>query len=107
MLSIPRLIPTTDGKKVNKHKWVILEEIENARTEAYQKGDEVELEVDHMEGMKGAMATIDDAQSTTAYMISYENAETVKKVSNHKWVTEEELSVIKKAGGLLMPSISI
>lgn len=44
--------PTTGGEKVEDHKWVIHEEIENAEEEPYEPGDEVVLEADHMEGMK-------------------------------------------------------
>lgn len=86
--------PTTGGEKVEDHKWVIHEEIENAEEQPYEQGDEVVLNADHMEGMQGATATIDSAEDTTAYMVSYQDTETGEEVTNHKWVTEEELSPV-------------
>ena len=87
--------PTTGGEMVENHKWVIHEEIENAEEQPYEQGDEVVLEADHMEGMKGAKATIDSAEDTTVYMVSYTNTETGEEVSYHKWVTEDELSPVE------------
>jgi len=87
--------PTTGGEKVEDHKWVIHEEIENAEEETYEPGDEVVLEADHMEGMEGATATIDSAEDTTVYMVSYTDTETGEEVEYHKWVTEEELSPVE------------
>lgn len=87
--------PTTGGEKVENHKWVIHEELENAEEAPYAEGDEVVLEADHMNGMDGANATIDSAQNTTVYMVSYKDTETKKVVKNHKWVTEGELSPVE------------
>ena len=87
--------PTTDGEKVEDHKWVIHEEIKNAEEQPYEQGDEVVLEADHMEGMQGATATIDSAKDTTVYRVSYTDTKTDEKVENHKWVTEEELSPLE------------
>ncbi len=84
--------PTSGEEKVEDHKWVIHEEIENAKEQPNEQGEEVVLEADHMEGMEGATATIDSAKSTTVYMISYTDTETGEKVENHKWVTENELT---------------
>ncbi|AMQ20525.1 YdhK family protein [Geobacillus sp. JS12] len=84
--------PTTGGDPVKNHKWVIHEEIENAGDKPFQPGDEVVLNADHMEGMKGAKAVIDSAKQTTVYMVDYIDTETGQKVTNHKWVTEDELS---------------
>lgn len=83
---------TTGGDPVKNHKWVIHEEIENAGDKPFQPGDEVVLNADHMEGMKRAKAVIDSAKQTTVYMIDYTDTETGQKVTNHKWVTEDELS---------------
>lgn len=88
--------PTTGGEKVEDHKWVIHEEIENAEEQPYEPGDEVVLEADHMEGMEGATATIDSAENTTVYMVSYTDTETGEEVNYHKWVTEEELSPVEQ-----------
>src|SRR5699024_4805778 len=80
------------GETVKNHKWVIHEEIKDAEEQPYEKGDEVVLEADHMEGMKGATAKIDDSEDTTVYMLSYKDTETGEEVPNHKWVVEDELS---------------
>jgi Protein of unknown function (DUF1541) len=88
-------IPTTGGEKVENHKWVIHEEIENAEEQLYKQRDEVVLEANHMEGMEGATAEIDSAEDTTVYMVSYTDTETGDEVENHKWVTEDELSPVE------------
>ncbi|MEH7223652.1 YdhK family protein [Bacillus sp. JJ1566] len=87
--------PTTGGEPVKNHKWVVHEEIENAGVEPYKPGDEVVLNADHMEGMKGATATIDTAKQTTVYMVDFTDTKTGEKIKNHKWVTEDELSPVK------------
>lgn len=87
--------PTTGGEPVENHKWVIHEEIKNAGKTPYKVGDEVVLNADHMKGMDGAAATIDSAEQTTVYMVSYKDTETGKEVKNHKWVTETELSPVE------------
>lgn len=84
--------PTTGGEPVEDHKWVIHEELEDAGVEPFSSGDEVVLNADHMEGMNGAAATIDSAEQTTVYMVSYKDTETGQEVTHHKWVTESELS---------------
>src|SRR5699024_3343633 len=87
--------PKDGGEKVENHKWVMHEEIKDPKEEPYEQGDEVVLEADHMDGMKGATATIDNAEDTTVYMVSYEDTETGEEVQNHKWVVEEELSAVE------------
>ena len=87
--------PNDGGEKVENHKWVIHEELRDAKEQAYEKGNEVVLEADHMEGMKGATATIDDSEDTIVYMISYKDTKTGKEIQNHKWVVEAELSPVK------------
>jgi hypothetical protein len=42
--------------------------------------------------MDGAKAEIDSAEKTTVYMINYSSATDGEEVTNHKWVTESELS---------------
>ncbi len=84
--------PTTGGEKVTNHKWVVHEEIEDAGDEPLEAGTEVILEADHMEGMDGAKAEIDSADQTTVYMINYTPTTGGEEVTNHKWVTESELS---------------
>lgn len=84
--------PTTGGEKVTNHKWVVHEELEAAGDKPLEAGAEVILEADHMEGMDGAKAEIDSAEQTTVYMINYTPTTGGEEVTNHKWVTESELS---------------
>ncbi|HZG86864.1 YdhK family protein [Paenibacillus sp.] len=83
--------PTTGGERVEAHKWVVHEEIRNAREQPYAPGDTVVLEAEHMEGMKGAEAVIDAAEWTTVYMVDFVPTTGGEPVKNHKWVTEAEL----------------
>ncbi|MEQ2464818.1 MULTISPECIES: YdhK family protein [Bacillaceae] len=83
--------PTTGGEPVKNHKWVIQDEIKDAGSEMLEKGTEVTLEADHMEGMKGAKATIESAENTTVYMVDYQPTTGGEMITNHKWVTEEEV----------------
>lgn len=84
--------PTTGGEKVTNHKWVVHEEVEDSGDEPFEAGTEVILNADHMEGMDGAKAEIDSAEQTTVYMINYTSTTSGEEVTNHKWVTESELS---------------
>lgn len=83
--------PANGGDPVEDHKWVIHEEIEDAGDKPFVAGDEVTLAADHMEGMKGGSAMIDSAVDTTVYMIDFITTDG-EKVTNHKWVTEDELT---------------
>lgn len=84
--------PTTGGEKVTNHKWVIQEEIKDAGDKTLEPGSEVTIEANHMEGMHGATAEIDSAEKTTVYMVDYTPTTGGEEVTNHKWVTESELS---------------
>lgn len=86
--------PTNGDSIVENHKWVLKEEIPEARNqeEPLSEGTEVTLEASHMEGMEGATATIDSAEETTVYMLDYQPTDGGEMVKNHKWVTEDELS---------------
>jgi hypothetical protein len=66
-----------------------------AENPTYEVGSQVILEKDHMEGMKGAEATIVGAYDTTVYTVSYTPTTGGERVENHKWVIHEE---IKDAG---------
>lgn len=83
---------TETGETVSNHKWVVHEELENAQDEPYQAGDEVVLEASHMPGMKGATATVDSAEKTNVYMVTYTDTESGEEIENHKWMSEDELS---------------
>ncbi|WP_163528768.1 YdhK family protein [Halobacillus ihumii] len=84
--------PTTGGERVEDHKWVIHEEIKNPGEEPLEPGTEVTIQASHMKGMHGATAEIEAAKQTTVYMITYTPTTGGEKVTNHKWVTENELS---------------
>lgn len=71
------------------------ETLKVADNPTYEVGSHAILETDHMEGMKGAEATIVGAYDTTAYIISYTPTSGGERVENHKWVIQEE---IKDAG---------
>lgn len=83
--------PTNGDEKVNNHKWVVNEEVADAPENGFKKGDTVKLEADHMPGMKGAEAQIDDVEKTTVYMVDYKSTENDEMVKNHKWMTTDEL----------------
>ncbi|WP_100405378.1 YdhK family protein [Bacillus solitudinis] len=84
--------PTTGDALVENHKWVIHEELENAKKSALEAGAEVTLDAEHMEGMDGATAEVDSAEETTVYMVDFIPTTGGEVVKNHKWVTEAELS---------------
>lgn len=83
---------TDNGEVVKDHKWIIQEEIEGAGNEPYEPGEEVTVNAEHMEGMNGAAAVIDSAIDTTVYMVDYTSTTDGEEVTNHKWLTESELS---------------
>jgi len=83
--------PTNGDEKVSNHKWVVNEEVADAPENGFKKGDTVKLEADHMPGMKGAQAQINDVEKTTVYMVDYKSTKNDKMVKNHKWMTTGEL----------------
>ena len=83
---------TTDAKRVENHKWVIQEELKDVDDKTLEKGSEATLLADHMQGMEGAVAEIESAEHTTVYMVDYNPTSGDERVTNHKWVTESELS---------------
>jgi hypothetical protein len=87
--------PTNGGDRVEQHKWVIHEELLDAGAEPLQPGDETTINTDHMEGMQGAKAVIDSAEEMTVYMVDFTPTDGSEKVTNHQWVTEDELAPAK------------
>ena len=81
--------PSAGGEPVKDHKWVVQQEIKDAGDERLADGTEVTLEAEHMEGMKGAKATIASSTDETVYMVDYESDGMT--MTNHKWVVESEL----------------
>lgn len=86
--------PTTGGERVEKHKWVIHEELIDAGDAPLSPGTEVKTDASHMEGMENAKVVIDEAVQTTVYMIDYVSTTDGEAVKNHKWVTESELTPV-------------
>lgn len=84
--------PVNGGPRVENHKWVIQEEIEDAEEVSFEPGTEVKIKANHMEGMEGATATIEASEKTTVYMIDYQPTTGGREIKNHKWVTDMELS---------------
>ncbi|WP_414053089.1 YdhK family protein [Macrococcus animalis] len=84
--------PKNGDKKVNNHKWVVNEELKDAPKSGFKKGEKAEMTANHMDGMKGAEATIDDVKQTDVYVVDYKDTKTDKLVKDHKWMTEDELS---------------
>jgi len=87
--------PTTGGERVEDHKWVIHEELEDPGEAPLEPGDEAVMNATHMEGMEGATATIDSAEETTVYMVDFVTTDTEEEVNNHKWVIESELAPVE------------
>lgn len=87
--------PTNGGDRVEQHKWVIHEELLEAGDEPLKPGDEATINTDHMEGMHGAKAVIDTAEEMTVYMVDFTPTDGSEKVTNHQWVTQDELSPAK------------
>lgn len=82
--------PTTGGERVRDHRWVIQEDLEEGAGNL-EPGDEVVLEADHMEGMHGATAVVEEAIRGTVYAVDYHSTIDGERVTNHMWMTEDEL----------------
>lgn len=86
--------PTDGGERVLDHKWVIHEDLEEG-AEVAEAGDEVVLEADHMEGMHGATAFVEDAIHGTVYAVDFDSTIDGERVTNHMWMTEDELEEVE------------
>ncbi|MCS5480602.1 YdhK family protein [Corynebacterium sp. YIM 101645] len=82
--------PTTGGGPVTDHRWVVHEELVDPGAAPLPDGAAVVLDAEHMTGMHGAEANIDYSTDETVYMVDL----TVDgmTMTNHKWVTESEIS---------------
>lgn len=65
--------------------------LKEAKNPKYKVGSQAVILDDHMPGMKGATATIVGAYDTTVYSFSYVPTTGGEKVTNHKWVVQEEI----------------
>lgn len=71
--------------------------LKKAENPAFPVGSTALIKDGHMEGMKGAEATIVGAYKTTAYIISYNPTSGGERVENHKWIIHEELIDVREA----------
>ncbi|SER94303.1 Protein of unknown function [Gracilibacillus ureilyticus] len=71
------------------------EGLASSKDPTYPVGSKAVINGNHMEGMDGAVATIDGAYQTTVYTVTYTPTTGGEKVKDHKWVIHEE---IKDAG---------
>ncbi|MFD1020329.1 YdhK family protein [Thalassobacillus hwangdonensis] len=69
----------------------IPEGLKEAESPKFAVGDKAIIEDSHMEGMKGAEATVVGAFDTTVYTVSYDPVNGGETVTDHKWVIHEEL----------------
>lgn len=78
---------------MKKHSWslALLDTLQKADNPTYPVGSTTTIQTDHMEGMKGAKATIVGAFDTVAYSVTYTPTTGGEKVENHKWIIHEEI----------------
>ncbi|SER17627.1 DUF1541 domain-containing protein [Piscibacillus halophilus] len=69
---------------------MVHEELVDVTADPLDDGAEVLTHAQHMKGMNDAIHTIDYSIPTTVYMVDFELPNGLK-VTNHKWVVEEEL----------------
>lgn len=69
----------------------IPEGMKEAQNAKFKVGDEVIVNAEHEEGMKGAVGTVIGAFDTIVYSISYTPTQGDFREENHKWVVQEEL----------------
>lgn len=69
----------------------IPEGMKEAANPKFKVGDEVIVNAEHEEGMKGAVGTVTGAFDTIVYSISYTPTHGDFREENHKWVVQEEL----------------
>lgn len=81
--------PTDGSARVEDHRWVVQEELENAGDQRLADGTPVTILADHMAGMKGAKGDIAYSTDETVYMVDYQADGMTMK--NHKWVVESEI----------------
>ncbi|WP_214766717.1 MULTISPECIES: YdhK family protein [unclassified Exiguobacterium] len=70
------------------------EGIKKATNPKFEVGSTAIMSSKHMKGMDGAEATIAGAFDTIVYAVSFTPTDGGKKVTNHKWVVQEELTPV-------------
>lgn len=68
-------------------------DLKTAENPKYKVGSKVIIKEGHMEGMKGAEATVVGVYDTVAYAVSYNPTTGEERVTNHRWVIHEEIPV--------------
>lgn len=84
--------PTTGGERVTNYQWIVNEELVDNNDVAFEVGDKVVTSADHQQGIHNTEVTIDAVRPTTVYLVDYIDTENNKKISNYKWLIEDELS---------------
>ncbi|MGJ6979069.1 YdhK family protein [Aestuariimicrobium soli] len=74
--------------------------IKEAPSPTYPVGTKVTLKADHMDGMKGAEATIVGAFDTHTYAVNFTPTTGGEPITDHRWVVQEELEGV---GDELLP----
>ncbi|WP_336775249.1 YdhK family protein [Paenibacillus sp. MMO-58] len=62
-----------------------------AKNPKFEVGSQAIIEAEHMPGMNKATATIVGAYDTTVYAVSYTPTTGGERVTNHKWVIQEDI----------------
>lgn len=57
----------------------------------FTKGENVILHTNHMPGMDGAKAVVEEVKYTKYYEVNYTDTKTGKEIKNHKWVAVDEI----------------
>lgn len=84
-------------KYIKNHKWVIQRELKGMKDSStpLKAGDQVVLEANHMPGMKGATAKINQVKDTNVYMVNIPAYKGQAPMSDHRWFIQEELKPVK------------
>ncbi|AJK85952.1 hypothetical protein PI85_12780 [Lysinibacillus sp. A1] len=80
-----------DHSEMNPSSNELPEGLKEAENPKFGVGTKAIIHADHMKGMDGAEATIVGAYDTIVYTISYAPTNGGNRVTNHKWVIQEEI----------------
>ncbi|CAM5193628.1 hypothetical protein UACE39S_03845 [Ureibacillus acetophenoni] len=83
----------------------IPEGIKEAVNPKFKVGDQVIINAEHEEGMKGAEGTVVGAYDTIVYSVSYTPTHGDHREENHKWIVHEELQGIDEQ--MLVPGSEV
>lgn len=88
-----KYLPTTGGKKVI-YKWLVDQELEGASGAPLEKGLNVVIRANHIDGMEGASGEIVQSNESTVYIVDFTTTNG-EEVTDYKWLTEDELSTVE------------